>query len=67
MTSPTDETPEFLTTAEVAQRLRYSPRYVRTLIQQKDLGAVQLKSGGRWLVPYPEYEKYLAKLFAQVR
>jgi len=67
MAGHTDETPEFLTTEEVAQRLRYSPRYVRKLIYDEDLGAVQLKSGGRWLVPYTEYKKYVAELFIQVR
>ncbi|MBK1669527.1 hypothetical protein CKO28_15920 [Rhodovibrio sodomensis] len=54
--------PEFLTTEEVAERLRHSSRHVRYLIQSERLKAVRCTEGGRWLIPYSSYKQYVAEL-----
>jgi excisionase family DNA binding protein len=58
--------PEFFTTDEVAARLRCSPRHVRYLIKQGDLGAVRFSNGGRWLVPISSYHRYVSQLLEEI-
>ena len=55
----TDVVPDLLTTAEVAEKLRCSKRYVCDLIKAGRLTAIRLKPGGRWRVHRESLEKMI--------
>jgi excisionase family DNA binding protein len=50
---------DFLTVEQAAERLGYSPRWVRQLLREKKLQGIKVEGGRKWLIPRGEIDRSL--------